>query len=79
MAKKKYPFYEVIKSFTDLQDGNHLYKVGDTFPREGLTVSEERLEELSTSANKQGVPLIEKVESVEKPEKPKKKKKAEEE
>lgn len=70
--------YKTIVFFTDLQDGNHPYKLGDTFPREGLTVSKERLEELSTSANKQGIPLIERVEPIEKPKKPKKKKKAEE-
>lgn len=50
--------YKVIHYFTDLQDFNHPYHVGDTFPREGMKVSEERLKELSTSKNKQGKPLI---------------------
>lgn len=50
--------YKVIKFFTDLQDGNHAYNVGDTFPREGLTASEARIKELSTSENKQHAPLI---------------------
>ena len=50
--------YRVIKRFTDLQDGNHLYIEGDTFPRDGVTVTEARLQELSTAANRQGVPLI---------------------
>lgn len=54
--------YEVINYFTDLQDGNHEYKVGYPFPREGLTVSDERIAELSGSDNKQGKPLIKKVE-----------------
>lgn len=53
--------YKVIKYFTDLQDKNHPYNVGDIFPREGMEVTEERLVELSGSNNKQGVPLIEKV------------------
>lgn len=53
--------YKVIHYFTDLQDFNHPYKVGDTFPRLGLNVSEERLKELSSNKNKQGKPLIEKV------------------
>lgn len=53
--------YKVIKFFTDLQDSNYAYKVGDVFPREGMTVSDKRLKELSGSKNKQGVPLIEKV------------------
>ena len=56
--------YKVIHYFTDLQDFNHPYKVGDTFPRLGLKVSNERLEELASNKNKQGKPLIEKVEEV---------------
>lgn len=50
--------YRVIYSFADLTDRQHIYKVGDQFPHDGLSVSEERLKELSTSANKIGVPLI---------------------
>lgn len=50
--------YKVIKYFVDLQDGNHPYEAGDTFPRPGLNVTEERLAELAGSENKQGVPLI---------------------
>lgn len=50
--------YEVIHFFTDLQDFNHPYNVGDTFPRNGLKVSNERLNELSSSKNRQGKPLI---------------------
>lgn len=49
----------VIKKFTDLQDGNHVYNVGDVYPREGYTPSEERIAELASDKNKQGVPLIE--------------------
>ena len=52
----------MIKHFTDLQDKNHPYDVGDVYPREGHTVTEERLAELAGSENKQGVPLIELVE-----------------
>ena len=50
--------YKVIHFFTDLQDFNHPYNVGDIFPRDGLKVSEERLIELSGSNNKQHKPLI---------------------
>lgn len=50
--------YKVIHFFTDLQDFNHPYNVGDEFPHKGMTVSEARLNELSTSNNKQGKPLI---------------------
>ena len=53
--------YKVIKFFTDLQDNNHTYNVGDTFPREGLKVSQSRLNELTGPNNKQRKPLIEKV------------------
>lgn len=51
--------YRVIKKFTDLQDGNHVYNVGDVYPREGYTPSEERIAELASDKNKQGTPLIE--------------------
>lgn len=54
--------YRVIKFFTDLQDNNHAYKVGDVFPHDGMKVSEIRLKELSTDANRRHMPLIEKVE-----------------
>lgn len=57
--------YKVIHYFTDLQDFNHPYKVGDTFPRLGLKVSEERLKELSSNKNKQKKPLIQLVKDVE--------------
>lgn len=50
---------KVIKKFTDLQDGNHVYNVGDVYPREGYTPSEERIAELASDKNRQGAPLIE--------------------
>lgn len=55
--------YKVIKTFADLQDKNHVYNVGETFPRSGVEVTAERLAELAGSNNLQGVPLIEKVEA----------------
>lgn len=66
--------YKVIKFFTDLQDNDYPYSVGDIFPRSGVTVTEARLKELAGSENKQGVPLILPVE--EKPKKPRAKKTA---
>lgn len=54
--------YKVIKYFTDLQDNNHPYNVGDTYPREGLKPDDARIAELAGSENKQGCPLIELVE-----------------
>lgn len=62
--------YKVIKLFTDLKDKNHLYNVGDTYPREGLKVDEDRIAELAGNENKQGVPLIKKVETPKKGKKP---------
>lgn len=53
--------YKVINFFTDLQDNNYAYNVGDTFPREGVEVTKERIAELAGKDNQQGKPLIEKV------------------
>lgn len=64
--------YKVIKYFTDLQDNNYAYYVGDTFPRNGVEVGAERIAELSSDKNLQSVPLIEEV--VEKPKRTRKKK-----
>lgn len=54
--------YKVIKRFTDLQDHGHHYNVGDTFPREGVTVTDARIKQLASNSNRQGVPLISEVE-----------------
>lgn len=64
--------YRVIKSFRDLKDNNRLYSVGDTFPHDGVEVGSERIAELSSNKNLQGVPLIEEV--VEKQKRSRKKK-----
>ena len=50
--------FKVIKVFADLQDNNHVYNVGDVYPRKGLSVTDARIAELAGSTNKQGVPLI---------------------
>jgi hypothetical protein len=54
--------YKVVKYFTDLQDGNHPYNVGDVFPREGFEVLPSRIKELAGKKNRQGEPLIEEIE-----------------
>ena len=64
--------YKVIESFTDLQNNNYVYYVGDTFPRNGVKAGAERVAELSSDKNLQGVPLIEEV--VEKSKRTRKKK-----
>ena len=64
--------YKVIKSFTDLQDNNYAYYVGDTFPHNGVEVGAERIAELASDKNRRGIPLIEEV--VEKPKRTRKQK-----
>ena len=63
--------YKVIKSFTDLQDNNYAYSVGDTFPHNGVEVDSERVAELASDNNRLGVPLIEEI--AEKPKRTRKK------
>lgn len=61
--------YKVIKAFHDLKDYKkvkngeiyHHYEVGDIYPRQGLTVNDDRIKELSGNENAQGVPLIKEV------------------
>lgn len=53
--------YKVIRFFTDLKDDSRPYNVGDIFPRKGLDVTQKRLDELASSNNKQGRPLIEEI------------------
>lgn len=68
--------YKVVKSFTDLQDNNYLYKENDTYPRKGLDVLPSRVKELATKANRRGEILI--VEVEDEPKKRKSVKKSEE-
>lgn len=57
MSKKKK--YKVIHDFTDLKDKNKVYRVGDTYPNPvNKKVNDERIEELSSSDNKLGSPVI---------------------
>lgn len=62
--------YKVLAYFTDLQDNNHPYDEGDIFPRDGLSVSENRLQELSSTRNRRKIKLIELVEDKQEPPKP---------
>lgn len=50
--------YRVVELFTDLQDSNYRYNVGDEYPRMGYKPTDERIVELSGSNNKRGKPLI---------------------
>ena len=58
--------YRVIEYFTDLHDDDHEYREGDVFPREGIKVSKERLEERASDKNLRGTPVIELVKEPEK-------------
>lgn len=71
--------YKVIKSFTDMQDNNYLYKDGDTFPRDGFDVLPSRIKELATTANRRGEILIKEIEDEPQPKKKTAAKKAEKE
>lgn len=50
--------YIATTRFVDLEDDEHIYNIGDTYPRDGLTVSRERIIELITTKNKRNMPLI---------------------
>lgn len=58
--------YKVIKGFHDLTDFEetksgtvyHWYAPGDTYPRRGKRVTDNRIQELASEANAQCVPLI---------------------
>lgn len=43
--------YKVTRYFTDLQDDHHAYYPGDVFPRDGMTVTKERIEALLSGQN----------------------------
>jgi hypothetical protein len=66
--------YEVIKDFVDVQNNNHLYRVGDSFPYNGADVSEDRCAELASTSNRCGVALIKAIDKAEKKSKKTKKK-----
>lgn len=67
--------YKVIHAFMDVEDENHVYQVGDVYPREGeYYPTKKRRSELSSDKNKIGTPLIEIVEEEEQEQKPKAKK-----
>lgn len=53
--------YEVIRYFTDAQDNDYAYHEGDTYPRDGLTVSDARIKDLLSGNNFQRIALIKRV------------------
>lgn len=56
MSKVK---YEVVQKFKDVQDNGKVYQKGDRYPKPlNKKVSEERLNELASTSNKLGQPVI---------------------
>lgn len=50
--------YVAVKAFTDLQDGNHVYKEGHVYPRDNKKADPKRVEELSTKKNRRKEAVI---------------------
>lgn len=50
--------YIAIEFFTDNQDNNYPYNVGDEYPRQGYTPTAERINELAGHQNVRGRPVI---------------------
>ena len=53
--------YKALVFFTDSQDKDHRYYPGDTFPREGMEVSDGRMASLASTNNLRGIPVIKEV------------------
>ena len=49
------------KPWKDLKDNSYIYKKGDSYPREGLKPTKKRIEELTSTNNKIGEVLIQKL------------------
>ena len=50
--------YVALERFADLQDGNHIYEAGESYPRPGFNAAQQRIDELAGSDNRMGRPLI---------------------
>ena len=62
-AKKKETKYIVVQDFKDLEDKNKVYAKGDTYPNPAnKKVDKKRIDQLLSSKNKQGRPVIKEVE-----------------
>ena len=53
--------YKVLEYFTDNLDNGYVYNVGDVYPHEGYTPTQERIEALTGAGNARKRPVIEKV------------------
>ena len=68
--------YKVVHNFHDAQDGDYLYQIGDTYPRNGVEATLERATELMGDNNNIGLPLIKEIEIMAKPIEPEQKKRS---
>ncbi len=50
--------FKALKRFIDLEDDNHIYNVGDEYPRKNHQVTDERLIALMTGTNKRHEVLV---------------------
>lgn len=55
--------YKALTRFADMQDAGRIYEAGDTYPRPGFEVTEQRLAELAGSDNRARRPLIQAAET----------------
>lgn len=51
--------YRVIQKFADMKDNMYVYNIGDEYPREGHSVTDERIEFLLSNQNRLKTPVIE--------------------
>ncbi len=58
---------KVLIAFTDGEDGNHVYNVGDQYPRTGLEPTDERIAYLASDRNRLKAPVIEQPKAKKKP------------
>ncbi|MDN4525321.1 hypothetical protein [Fictibacillus fluitans] len=62
-SEKQKPKYEVIEDFKDLKDQDKIYHKGDTYPiPANKKIPQKRIDELLSSENKRGIPVIKIVE-----------------
>ena len=63
MAESKKTKYIVVQDFKDLEDGNKVYTKGDVYPSPAnKKVDKKRIDQLLSSKNKQGRPVIKEAE-----------------
>lgn len=57
--------YKVIRTFADAEDGGHVYKKGQEYPRKELKSkpSDKRIKQLATADNNSGAACIEKIQT----------------